>query len=198
MRDHGQVTVTPGPARAGGSPYDTGAGDAPPHRRVRIPARVAIITAIVLVVLVFTSTTSIRNWWAHRVHDVTGGHRPADYAIGLVVGLLPIIGILLGRLRTRGARRVLRMFVFGALGFIAAELLAPSPTRYLTDHSSTQPFDRLAPGYLAGVFTAMLVWLAAVVVGVLHTRRRWRRFRGRHAPPPGSSRPGDTHRVIDI
>ena len=204
------MTVTPGSPGARGSSYGAGSGEGDtntsglPHRRARIPARFTVIAAVVLVALVFTSTSSVRNWWAHRVHDITGGSRPADYVIGLFIGLLPIIGILLGRLRAKGARRVFRMFVFGAFGFVIADLLAPSPARFLADNSSTRPFDQLAPSYLAGVVTAMLIWLAAIVFGVLHTRRRWRRFRNRHLGPDGphgptgSARPGDTHRVIDI
>ena len=46
-----------------------------------------------------TSTGSTRNWWAHRVHHMTGGAWTADYLIGLAVevvftaspGLTPIV-----------------------------------------------------------------------------------------------------------
>jgi hypothetical protein len=170
------------------------------QRRRRVPARFALLGALVIVVLVATSTGSIRSWWAHRVHDLTGGSRPADFAIGLFVALLPLIGVLIGMLRTRGARRVFRMFAFGAFGFIVTYLLAPSPARYLSDHSSARVFDTSAPSYLAGVFTGTMLWLVALLVGLLRARARWRRFRNRHLGPgrDGRNNGAQPPRVIDI
>jgi len=188
------VTVTSGPTSYDGNP--------PPRqpRRTRVlPARVALLLSIIVVLLIITSTSSIRTWWAHRLHDVTSGSWTADYVIGLVVGLLPVIGVVLGALRARGPRRAFRMFVFGALGFVLTYLVAPSPASWLAHQSASRVFDRLAPGYLAGVFTAIMLWLAFLVIGVARARARWRRFRdralARHAPPDG---PPTTHRVIDV
>ena len=188
------MTVTSGPTSYDGNP--------PPRqpRRTRVlPARVALLLSIIVVLLIITSTSSIRTWWAHRLHDVTSGSWTADYVIGLVVGLLPVIGVVLGALRARGPRRAFRMFVFGALGFVLTYLVAPSPASWLAHQSASRVFDRLAPGYLAGVFTAIMLWLAFLVIGVARARARWRRFRdralARHAPPDG---PPTTHRVIDV
>jgi Na+-driven multidrug efflux pump len=130
------------------------------------------------------------------VHDVTGGARTADYFVGLGVGLLPFIGVALGAVRTRGPRRVFRMLVFGAVGFIVTYLLSPSPARYLTDHSSRRVFDEQAPGYLAGVFTGAMVWLAALVLAVVLARKWWRRLTSRYRHSDAD--PGSPSRVIDI
>ena len=188
------MTLTPGP------PYDGRRDDgvrATVTRSRHIPTRVAMLAGLVLVLLVVTSTGSTRGWWAHRVHDVTGGARTADYLIGLAVGLLPILGVALGTVRTRGGRRLFRMLFFGAVGFIATYLLAPSPARYLTDHASRVVFDQQAPGYLAGVFTGAMIWIAAVVLAVVLVRSRWRRFVDRHRPGDADTGP-QQHRVIDV
>jgi hypothetical protein len=186
------VTLTPG------SPY----GDDPdgPRRatleRRRVPARLVMLIGLVMLVVLITSTGSTRDWWAHRLDDLTDGSSTANYFIGLVVGLLPLIGVALGAIRTRGPKRVFRMLLFGAIGFIATYLLAPSPARYLTDDDSRKVFDDLAPGYLAGVFTGAMVWFAALVVAALTARRWWRRFTARlRESDPGAD---PTHRVIDI
>ena len=183
-----------------GSPYDDGRGDRPraiAGRSRRIPTRVTMFAGLLLRVLVITSTGSTRDWWAHRVHDLTGGSRTPDYLIGLTVGLLPILGVALGTIRTRGPRRAFRMLFFGAVGFVVTYLLAPSPARYLTDHSSRQVFDQQAPGYLAGVFTGAMVWVGVFVLALLLARSWWRRLLDRHRladPEAGPQRP----RVIDI
>ena len=187
------MTLTPGSPFDGGS-FDANSVDARPRRRV--PARVVILLGLVLLIVLLTSTGSTRDWWAHRLHDITGGDKTANFLIGLVVGLLPVIGVALGAIRTRGPRRVFRMLLFGSIGFIATYLLAPSPARYLTDNSSRDVFDEQAPGYLAGVFTGAMVWLAALVVALVLARKWWRRLTRRLGEPDPS---GDsTHRVIDI
>ena len=155
----------------------------------------ALFLALIVVVLIATSGGSVRSWWAHRVHDVTGGSWGADYAVGLAIGLLPVAGVALGALG-RGARsriaRTMRMLWFGALGFVIAILLSPSPARFVAHRSSSAVFDHLVPGYLAGAFTAAMLWLAAVVVAVVRTRAWWRRVTSRR-PPSAPDR-----RVIDI
>lgn len=188
------MTLTPG------TPYGDDRRDdgrAVEGRSRRIPVRAAMLAGLVLLILVITSTGSTRDWWAHRVHDLTGGAKTADYLIGLGVGLLPFIGVGLGAVRTRGPRRVFRMLLFGAVGFIVTYLLSPSPARYLTDHGSRRVFDEQAPGYLAGVFTGAAAWLVALVLAVVLARKWWRRvtsrFRGGDEPPGSTS-----HRVIDI
>jgi hypothetical protein len=185
------VTLTPG------SPYGDSRDEdlrAMSSRSRRVPARVSMLVGLVLLIVLITSTGSARDWWAHRLHDLTGGNKTADYLVGLLVGLLPVIGVALGAIRTRGARRIYRMLLFGAVGFILTYLLAPSPARYLVDHSSGEVFTTLVPGYLAGVFTGAMVWLAALVVGVLLARRWWRRVTSRRREPDAAA----THRVIDI
>jgi hypothetical protein len=187
------VTLTPRP------PYDDRPDDgvrATITRSRHVPARVAMFAGLLLLVLVITSTGSTRDWWAHRVNDLTGGARTADYLVGLGVGLLPILGVALGTIRTRGGRRLFRMLFFGAVGFIVTYLLSPSPARYLTDHASRRVFDEQAPGYLAGVFTGAMIWIAAVVLAVVLVRSRWRRFVDRHRP--GEPDTASQHRVIDI
>jgi hypothetical protein len=187
------VTLTPG------SPYgddpDTGDRTATAGRR-RIPARFVMLIGLVLLVVLITSTGSTRDWWAHRLNDLTDGDSTANYFIGLVVGLLPLIGVALGSIRTRGPKRVFRMLLLGAIGFVATYLLAPSPARYLTDHDSRKVFDEQAPGYLAGVATGAMVWFAALVVALLTARRWWRRFTARlRETEPGAD---PAHRIIDI
>jgi hypothetical protein len=188
------VTLTPG------SPYDEDRADdarVTSTRSRRIPARVAMFAGLLLVIVVITSTGSTRSWWAHRVRDMTGGARTSDYFIGLAVGLLPVLGVALGRVRTRGPRRVFRMLFLGAAGFVVTYLLSPSPARYLTDHSSRRVFDQQAPGYLAGVLTGAVIWVAAFVLAILLARSWWHRFTSRHLRPGPDDGPS-THRVIDV
>jgi hypothetical protein len=182
------VTLTPGR-------YDDARSE-PPRRRVpnALAARIALIGALVLVILIATSTGSVRDWWAEHLGDVTNGSRAADFCIGLVVGLLPVLGVLLGTVRTRGPRRLFRMFLFGGTGFVLTYLLAPSPARYLSDHESTRIFEAEVPGYLPGVVTGIAVWLVAVVLAVLRARRWWRRVTRQGAREPD----GPPSRVIDI
>ncbi|MDQ1697102.1 MAG: hypothetical protein QOJ03_2455 [Frankiaceae bacterium] len=172
--------MTQGPAHGDRGDRGGRGDNAPQRQRHGVPARFVILGALLVVVFIFTGSSSMRTHWAHWVHDVTGGNRTADYLIGLAVALLPVLGVLLGAFRTRGPRRVFRMFMLGALGFVLTYLLAPSPAGYLIHHSSTQVFDREVPGYLAGVFTAAMAWLAVLLVGVLRARARWRRFTQRH------------------
>jgi hypothetical protein len=145
-----------------------------PSRRRGVPLRFWFIGLIVAGALLVLGTTGIRGWWAHRLHAVTGGSKPADFVIGLVVGVLPLVGIGVGRLGTRGARRVMRMFIFGAAGFVATYLLSPSISRYASDSNAHRVFDQQAPGYLAGVLTAEALWLLVVVLAWWRFRR-WRR-----------------------
>src|SRR4051794_14684787 len=103
----------------------------PEERRggLQVPLRVWVFGGLIGAIVLITATGGIRNWWAHRVHDMTGGSKPADYLIGLVVGLLPLIAVSLGAVRSRGLgrlRRAWRMFYFGAVGFIVTYLLSPS------------------------------------------------------------------------
>ncbi|HEU5034768.1 MAG TPA: hypothetical protein VFT62_08450 [Mycobacteriales bacterium] len=196
------MTVTPPP------PYDDsrrtrGGPTAAGPRRRELPARLGLIGAVIVVLLIFTSSSSIRSWWAHRVHDVTGGSWGGDYAIGLVIGLLPPLGVLVGALVARrrkltGAVRLARMLLFGAVAFVVTYLLSPSPAHFLSQHPSTRVFDHTAPGYLAGVFTGAMCWLAALVVAALKVRSWWRRVRARHGVPPRPGTRHDGHRVIDV
>ncbi len=173
----------------------SGGGPAAGPRR-RLPARVAVFGALLVVVLILTSSGSIRSWWAHRLHDVTGASRPADYVLGLVVGLLPVAGVVagaIGRKKRNGIARVLRMIWFGSTGFVVTYLLSPSPAQFLSHHATVEVFDQQAPGYLAGVFTGVLLWLAALVVAAIRARTWWRRFTSPRPPQPP-----DGQRIIDV
>jgi hypothetical protein len=189
--EDGVMSVTPpGP----GPSWQVSSGG---RRGRRVPARVWLLVAVLVVIILLTGTSTLRNWWAHRIHDVTGGSQVGDYLLGLVVGLLPLLAVVVAAAvtRRRGPRRVFRMLWAGAIGFVAAYLLAPSPVRYLTDAGSRHVFDQEAPRYLAGVATGVAVWLVAVVIALLRARRSWRRFVDRHTGPPPDE---PSHRVIDI
>ena len=151
-----------------------------------MPLRFWLIVILVAALLAITATGGIRSWWAHRLHDLTGGAHLADFLIGAAVGVLPLVGVAIGSLGAKGARRVARMFVFGAAGFCITYLLSPSPVSSLAGNGSHRVFDHEASGYLAGVVTGEAVWL--VVLAVAWWRlRRWRRARfgpGR-SPGPG-------------
>lgn len=160
--------------------------------------RITAIAALVAVVVILTSTSAIRTWWAYRLHDVTGGNEAADIVIGLVVGLLPVFGVVLGATRrgadSRRPRRAWRMLTFGAAGFMLTYLLAPSPARYLVDRGSARVFEVQAPGYLTGVVIAAALWLLALVVAAYRVRTWWRRLTRRGRSSPDEPRP----RIIDI
>jgi hypothetical protein len=143
-------------------------------RRSGVPLRFWFVGLIVVGALLVLGTTGIRGWWAHRVHDIAGGSEPADFVIGVFVGALPLIGIALGRIGTRGARRVMRMFLFGAAGFVVSYLLSPSISRYASDTHAGRVFDEQAPGYLWGVLSANALWLVVLVVAWWRFRQ-WRR-----------------------
>ncbi|HET7530345.1 MAG TPA: hypothetical protein VFJ98_05235 [Mycobacteriales bacterium] len=142
-------------------------------RRGGVPMRFWLIGLIVAVALLLLGGSGVRGWWAHRLHDVTGGSWGADYVIGLVVGALPLVGIAAGRLGARGARRILRMFVFGAFGFCLTYLLSPSLGRFVSDSHAGRVFDQQAPGYLWGVLTSEALWLVAIAIAWWRLRR-WR------------------------
>jgi hypothetical protein len=158
-------------------------GLAAPPRHGGVPLRFWFIGLIIAGALLVLGTSGIRNWWAHRLHDVAGGSKPADYVIGLFIGALPLIGIAIGRLGTRGVHRVMRMFVFGAAGFCVSYLLSPSLSHFASDSHAGKVFDQQAPGYLAGILTAEAAWLLVVVFAWLRLRRWRRRWSTRHQGP---------------
>lgn len=166
-----------------------------PQRRLRIPVRVWLLVGLIALLVIITATGGIRDWWAHRLHDMTSGNGTADFLIGLVVGLLPVIGVAVGAVATRGRgrlHRAWRIFLYGALGFVVTYFLSPSITRVVTDSSSRHVFEHLAPSYLPGVFTGTAVWLVGLVAALYRARAR---RRSRRLQPPGESR---SHRVIDV
>ncbi|HEX4654660.1 MAG TPA: hypothetical protein VH274_02840 [Mycobacteriales bacterium] len=149
---------------------------------LRMPLRVWLVGGLIGAIVLITATGGIRSWWAHRLHDMTGGSRPADYLIGLAVGLLPLLAVSLGAFRSRGQhrfRRAWRMFYFGAVGFVVTYLLSPSLSRVITDSSSRHVFEQQAPSYLPGVFTGTGVWLLMLVLLVARARSRRRARRAR-------------------
>ena len=160
--------VTPAAYLATGSP-----GRPPGRRRRAGPA--LILGGALLVVLLIVGTSGTRVWWAHRMHDLTHGSHPANFTVGLLIGLLPLIGVALGSLGA-GRRRVLRALLLGAAGFVVTFVLSPTLSSYATHPDVVRTFNRDAPDYLAGVITAEVAWLAAVVLAVIRFRR-WRRRR---------------------
>ena len=185
-RPEGRVVVPDDVLAPGQGPVARGSSrrePAAPPGRGHVPIRFWFIGLIIAGALLVLGTSGIRNWWAHRLHDVTGGSKPADYAIGLFIGALPLIGIALGRLGTRGARRAMRMFLFGAAGFCASYLLSPSLSRFASDSHAGKVFDQQAPGYLAGILTAEAAWLLVVVFAWLRLRRWRRRWATRRQGP---------------
>ena len=170
----------------------------PDDRRpgMRVPLRVWLIGGLIGAIVLITATGGIRDWWAHRLHDMTGGSKLADYLIGLAVGLLPLIAVSLGAFRSRGQhrfRRAWRMFYFGAIGFIVTYLLSPSLSRVITDSSSRHVFERQAPSYLPGVFTGTVLWLLMLAVLIARARSRRRARRARPTDPSAG-----TQRIVDV
>lgn len=132
------------------------------------------IGVLVVVVLLVVAGNGSRSWWARRVGDLTGKNRGADFAIGLVVGLLPVIAVGIAAL-SRHRRRVLRMFIAGAVAFVVTDLLAPSLWKAITnDAAATKPFETHAPGYLPGVYVGIGIWLVLLAVAFLRARRAFR------------------------
>lgn len=133
-----------------------------------------LLGAFVLLVVLVVAGNGGRAWWARNLRHVTHGSRGADFVIGLAVGLLPALGVGIAGLSHRH-RRALRMFVGGAIGFIATDLLAPSVTTAIrnTGGAATRPFETHVPGYLPGVYTGIGLLVALAIVAFLRIRRRW-------------------------
>ena len=141
------------------------------HRR-RPPILLGII---VVVILLLVAGNGSRAWWARRVGDLTHGSRVADFLIGLVVGLLPVIAVFVASL-SRGRGRVVRMFIAGAVGFVITDLLAPSLWRAISNnHAATKPFETHAPSYLPGVYVGIGVWVVLLAIAYVRVRRAFRR-----------------------
>ena len=176
MREDGRVSVDQGrwPEQPPGEPELRRGG-------LQVPLRVWVFGGLIAALVLITATGGIRDWWAHRLHDMTGGAKTADYLIGLAVGFLPLIAVALGAVRSRGHgrfRRAWRMFSFGAAGFVVTYLLSPSLSRVITDSSSRHVFEKQAPSYLPGVFTGTGVWLVLLVVLIMRAKSRARVRRG--------------------
>ena len=141
-------------------------------------ARWWLLGAVAVIALLVVAGNGGRSWWARWLGDVTNGSRAADFVIGLAVGLLPLIAVAVAAL-SRGRRRVLRMFVAGALAFIVTDLLAPSLATAIRHNggAATRPFETHVPGYLTGVYIGIGVWLVLFVVAVVRTRRALHRRR---------------------
>ena len=172
----------------------------PPARR-RIPLRVWFLGLLVAAIVLISALGGIRSWWAHRLHDMTGGNKGADFGIGFVVGMLPLFAVALGAARSRGRsriRRLWRMFWFGAVGFVVTYLLSPSLTRLVTDSGARRVFNDQAPGYLAGILTGTGLWVLVLVVAVARVRARRRSMPPGRRPPPGLDDDGRSHRIVDI
>ena len=167
-----------------------------PERRFRVPVRVWLLVGLIVLLVIITATGGIRDWWAHRLHDMARGNKTADYFIGLFVGLLPIIGVAIGAIATRGRgrlHRAWRIFLYGAAGFVVTYFLSPSLTRVITSASSRHVFEHQAPSYLPGVYTGTAIWLVGLVVALFRARAR---RQSRRQQPPGDGR--SQHRVIDV
>jgi hypothetical protein len=179
IRHNGRVTFEPGGPLARRQ-----------AQQARRPSRRPWLFGILIVViLLLVAGNGGRSWWAQRVGDLTSRSRGADFAIGLVVGLLPVLGVAAAAL-SRHRRRVLRMFVAGAVGFIVTDLLAPSLWKAITnDSAATTPFEKHAPGYLPGVYVGIGIWFVLLIVAYVRARRAWRaRFSQYGASPYGKSK----------
>jgi hypothetical protein len=139
-------------------------------------ARWWLLGAVVLVVLLVLAGNGSRTWWARWLGDLTNGSRPVDFVVGLAVGLLPVIAVSLAGL-SHAPRRVLRMFVAGAAGFVVTDLLAPSLATAIRHNggAATRPFETHVPGYLPGVYTGLALWIVLLVVAVVRARRAFHR-----------------------
>jgi hypothetical protein len=144
-------------------------------QQARRPSRRPWLLGIIVVVaLLLIAGNGGRSWWAQWVGDLTNRSRPADFALGLLVGLLPVIAVAIAAL-SRHRRRVLRMFVAGAVAFVVTDLLAPSLWKAITSNTAaTRPFEQHAPGYLPGVYVGVGIWLALLVVAFVRARRAFR------------------------
>lgn len=140
-----------------------------------------LLALAVVVALLVIAANGGRGWVARRLGDLTNGSRPADFVIGLAVGLLPVIAVGLASL-SHARRRTLRMFIAGAIGFVATDLLAPSVVTAIrhSGGAATRPFERHVPGYLPGVYTGVGIWVVLLVVAVFRLRRAWHRHTGRY------------------
>jgi len=193
MREDGRVSVDYGRTPDGRRDEP----EKPRESGMRVPLRVWLIGGLVGALVLITATGGIRDWWAHRLHDMTNGNKTADYIIGLAVGLLPLIAVGIGAMRSRGGgrfRRAWRMFYFGAIGFVITYLLSPSLSRVITDSKSRHVFDDQAPSYLPGVFTGTGLWLVLLIVMILRSRARRRARRNARSDDPSTG----SHRVIDV
>lgn len=148
--------------------------------RRRVPARVWLLAGVGVVVLLVVAGNGGRAWWARRLGDLTNGNHAIDFVIGLIVGLLPLIAVGIASRSQR--RRLLRMFTFGAAGFVLADLLAPSVTTALrhSGGAATRPFETHVPGYLPGFYTGVALEIALLVAAVVGVRRSIRRRGLRH------------------
>ncbi|MDQ1748894.1 MAG: hypothetical protein QOD07_3157 [Frankiaceae bacterium] len=164
IRHNGPVTFEPG------GPLARRQAEA-----ARRPSRRPWLFGTIFVIgLLLVAGNGSRSWWAQRVGDLTSRNRGADFAIGLLVGLLPVIAVAVAAL-SRHRRRALRMFVAGAVAFIVTDLLAPSLWKAITnDTAATRPFEKHAPGYLPGVYVGGAIWFVLLVVAFLRARRAWR------------------------
>jgi hypothetical protein len=135
-----------------------------------------LVAALLVVVLLIVAGNGGRSWWARWLGDLTNGSHVADFVIGLAVGMLPLIAVAVAGL-SHARRRVLRMFVAGAAGFVVTDLLAPSLTTALrhSGGTATRPFETHVPGYLPGVYTGIGIWLLLLVVAVVRARRAFHR-----------------------
>lgn len=145
-------------------------------RRRPSAARRWLLGGLVVVVLLLVAGNGGRAWWARNLGHVTHRSRFADFVVGLAVGLLPVIAVGIARLSAR-QRRPLRMFLAGALGFVATDLLAPSIATAIRHNggTATRPFESHVPGYLPGVYTGIGVLVLVVIVAIVRMRRRWHR-----------------------
>ncbi|MEY2434311.1 MAG: hypothetical protein QOC92_4036 [Acidimicrobiaceae bacterium] len=133
-----------------------------------------LLGIIVVIALLLLAGNGGRAWWARRVGDLTGGSHAGDFLLGLFVGLLPVIAVGLAAL-SRGRRRVLRMFLAGAVAFVVTDLLAPSLWKAITNNqAATRPFEQHAPGYLPGVYVGIGLWLLLLAVAFVRARRAFR------------------------
>jgi hypothetical protein len=136
-----------------------------------------LLVALVAAALLVVAGNGGRSWWARWLGERTNGNHTADFLIGLLVGLLPLIAVGIAA-TSASRRRALRMFGAGAAGFVVTDLLAPSAATALRHgDAATRPFSAHVPGYLAGVYTGLAVELLLLALAIVGVRRAFRRRR---------------------
>lgn len=161
---------------------------------------IGLLGLVLVVGVLLVVANLVRQAFAHGLHAVTDGSTAADRAVGLVIGLAPLVlGVVAfasRRTRTRtvdpallrpSERRELRRSERRAtrpkpvdkrylypwlvsLGLVW--LLSPASGLHTSDESAQQVFERLIPGYIEGLLIGIGVSFVALMIWFVRDRRR--------------------------